>query len=227
MPDALYAAEPYYPPEPYGPPAAPRRDGAAGLIVGVTLVVAAGGTLLYAYKRGLLGAAGSVAAGSVQVTLSPQPTSAQTLQTIGAQVSFRNGASTPGTFGVQGMVIESNAPTQPVGGHFFVSSLVAQQAQAAYQQAGGGLAGVAAAASFSAQASNRVAILSNVSGVGMTTLYTEFTPGAVPYALAAWIFVAPSPPSGQLIVSDPIGTAAGSLHPIQGALSQMVPLGVN
>ena len=78
MADALYAAEPYYPPEPYGPPAAPRRDGAAGLIVGVTLVVAAGGTLVYAYKRGLLVAVGSVAAGSVHVTLSPQPTSAQT-----------------------------------------------------------------------------------------------------------------------------------------------------
>jgi hypothetical protein len=225
--DTLYAAEPYYAPEPYGPPAAPRRDGAAGLVVGVTLVVAAGGTLLYAYKRGLLGAVGSVAAGSVQVTLSPQPINSQTAQTIAAVVSFRNGSSTPGTFGVQGVVIEAGAPGQPVGGHFFVSPSAAQQAQAAYQQAGGGQAGVSAAAAFSAKASNRVAILSNVSGEGQAKVYTEFTAGAVPYTLAALIYVAPNPPSGQLIVSDPVGVDAVDLRGLPGSVTQSVPLGVS
>lgn len=205
------------PPELYYPaPTHAARHDETGLIVGIGLVVAAGGGLLYAWQRGLLGGAGNVS-GAVQVALQPQPSTAHTLQSIAADVSFTGS----GSIGVQGFIVETNQGNV-IGGHWFVSAAAAAAAESAYQSGG-----AASAASYARNPASRVALLSKVVGQGQATLYAQFQPAAG-YTFAAMFVVTPNPPRNALLVADATGTAVSALRAKAGSVfSNAVLLSTN
>lgn len=189
--------------EPYSPP----RKTPWGLIVGVGLAVVGGGAVAYVLTQAKAGAVTPTQAG---VQYSPKMPLAAVNQTIAATVTWTNPSTSAVTFGVQGLVIEgSQAPYNVVGGHFWTSANLAQQAVATY------FAGnTSQAAQLATVAANRVYSTTVQPGqTGIATLYDILTPAAG----QRFVFLlAASPPAGKLIFADPTGTAVARFQKAVG-----------
>ena len=189
--------------QPYSPPKRFPRGPVAG--VGLVVVGIAG----VAY--GILHAkSAAVTPGQPQVAFNPRMPFAPVNQTIAATVTWVNPSTSAISFGVQGFVIEgSQAPYNVVGGHFWTSANLAQQAIAAY------FAGnTSQAAQLATAAANRVYSTTVQPGqTGIATLYDILTPAAG----QRFVFLlAANPPGGRLIFSDPTGTPLSAFQKAAG-----------
>jgi hypothetical protein len=166
--------------------------------VGVAAGLGVAGYLLTKYLQGQIG--NRYVSGATAVSTPPFPLPPGR-QAVSVTVSWTNPTNQTVEYGVEGDILQSNGL---VGGHFFTSAAIAQQASAAFASGG-----PAAAAAYADNQQDRVAVASVGPGQrGSVTLYTvaDIAPGYT------WLFwVVPNPQPGALLVQDAIGTAATAL----------------
>ena len=189
--------------EPYSAP----RKAPWGAILGIGLIVVGGGAVAYALTRG---GSGAVTPAQPQVQYDPVMPFSPTNQVIAATVTWVNPSKSAVTFGVQGAVVEGpSAPYNVVGGHFWTSASLAQQATSSYYAGN-----VAQAAQLASVAADRVYTTTVQPGAtGIATLYDILTPANG----QRFVFLLTSnPPAGKLILSDSVGTPLARFSSVTG-----------
>jgi hypothetical protein len=176
---------------------------ATKILVGGTALAFGLGAGTYLAVEYAKGGIGSRFVASPSLAVSPPEPFPPGQQNIIATVSWTNPTGSAVAYAVQGTIFENVAQGLIVGGHFFASALLAQQAEAAFNAGG-----QAAASQYSQTPGDRLATTTVAAGAqGSVNLYAIDTvePGQV------WTFLIAPNPSGALLAPDPVGTAIAKL----------------